>query len=561
MAARGLKTLSYAYKQIPLDDMLYMMRTQNIESEEFRDELERDLIYLGSFGLEDPIRGVNDTEESGTGRMPVKDSIQLIRYGTILSEKINRSKGAKNQVNIRMITGDHIDTALYVAKEVGIISEEESQLDGIYMTGDDFRQKIGGYQKVWDHESNQYDVIFDNKPQFDKVKGRLRIIARASAEDRFILIAGIRQAGGLVAMTGDSISDAMALKKSSVGLCMGSGCQVAKDNSDLVILDNDFLSIHRSIEWGRTIFENVSKFLQFQMAINITLCTVVLVSGATLGQSCFNVIQLLWINLIMDILGAIAICTEPPSKHYVLKEGEEVKSQRISRKDKIILPVMWRNIIGQVVFQLTVMFTLIYLGEFMFFEESFNLIWTKKRDPETGLPTDKMVLDTICFHTFICMNLFNMINSRVISPTELNVFKTLFNNPMLWLVLVFEIGLQSYMLWAAEGLLGSALLGLAPLTFWQNFTCWALGALSIPACIAFKHIPLDKFGFVPEIENNDGNDPVSRWLNKAQNSLEQQRAKLKEKVNINDSDSEMELTERKSSVAKAAAAQSEEEDI
>jgi len=77
---------------------------------------------------------------------------------------------------------------------------------------------------VWDHESNQYEVIFDNKARFDKVKGRLRIIARASAEDRFILIAGIKQAGGLVAMTGDSISDAMALKKASVGLCMGSGC-------------------------------------------------------------------------------------------------------------------------------------------------------------------------------------------------------------------------------------------------------------------------------------------------------------------------------------------------
>ena len=149
MAARGLKTLSFAYKQIPYDDLVYMMRQFNVESEEFRDEIEKDLIYLASFGIEDPVRGINDEQlgesQIDKDRMPVKDSIQLIRYGTILSEKVNRSKGAKNQVNIRMITGDHIETALFVAKQVGIISEEESQLEGIYMTGDQFRASIGGY--------------------------------------------------------------------------------------------------------------------------------------------------------------------------------------------------------------------------------------------------------------------------------------------------------------------------------------------------------------------------------------------------------------------------------
>ena len=136
-----------------------MMTNNNIESEEFRNQLEHELIYLGTFGLEDPIRGVVDEEEQEDredqtlDELSVKDAIQLIRYGTILSEKVNRSKGAKNQVNIRMITGDHIETALYVAKKVGIISEEESNLEGIYMTGQQFRQAIGGYQKVWDPDS------------------------------------------------------------------------------------------------------------------------------------------------------------------------------------------------------------------------------------------------------------------------------------------------------------------------------------------------------------------------------------------------------------------------
>ena len=84
-------------------------------------------------------------------------------------------------------------------------------------------------------------------------------------------------------MTGDSISDAEALKKADIGICMGSGCDVAKDNSDLVILDNNFKSIFRSIEWGRAIFDNVRKFLQFQITINIVLCIITVLSGATLG--------------------------------------------------------------------------------------------------------------------------------------------------------------------------------------------------------------------------------------------------------------------------------------
>jgi len=89
----------------------------------------------------------------------------------------------------------------------------------------------------------------------------LRVIARATPEDRFIIVCGIKQKGGLVGMAGSSIADAEALKKADVGFCMGSGCDVAKDNSDLVILDNDFLSVQRSIGWGRSIFENVRKFL------------------------------------------------------------------------------------------------------------------------------------------------------------------------------------------------------------------------------------------------------------------------------------------------------------
>jgi len=162
-----------------------------------------------------------------------------------------------------MVTGDHLETAKSVALSVGIIRRDELEHEGVAMTGEQFRSVIGNYSKIWDPVHQEFRVEFMEQRSFDDVKKRLKIIARATSEDRFILVSGIKQKGGLVGMTGDSIADAEALRKADVGLCMGSGCDVAKENSDLVILDNNFVSIHRAIKWGRAIFDNVRKFLQF----------------------------------------------------------------------------------------------------------------------------------------------------------------------------------------------------------------------------------------------------------------------------------------------------------
>jgi P-type E1-E2 ATPase len=169
---------------------------------------------------------------------------------------------------------------------------------------------------------------------FQQVAKRVKVLARACTEDKFILVSGTKQKGGIVAMTGASISDAEALTKADVGLCMGSGCDVAKDNSDLVVLDNHFCSVYRSIKWGRAIHDNVKKFLQFQLTINIVFCVMTVISGCTIGSIPLNVIQMLWANLIMDILAAIALGTEEPTLDNT--------SQRITRKDKVIDAIMWR---------------------------------------------------------------------------------------------------------------------------------------------------------------------------------------------------------------------------
>ena len=184
-------------------------------------------------------------------------------------------------------------------------------------------------------------------------------------------------------MTGDSITDAEALKKADIGLCMGSGCEVAKDNSDLIIMDNDFYSIYRSIKWGKAIYVNIRKFIQFQLTINIVICFITILGGCTIGRTPLNIIQMLWVNLIMDVLGAIALGTESP--------GDENIS-RISRKEGIINGIMWRQILCMAVYQIIIMLIFMYFGEMMMFKTSFDLVTAPLRDPETAVPENPLKL-------------------------------------------------------------------------------------------------------------------------------------------------------------------------
>jgi Ca2+-transporting ATPase len=264
-----------------------------------------------------------------------------------------------------MVTGDHIETARWVAIQCGIIDKEEAYEDGVAMTGDEFQHRIGGYERVWNETTENWDVRFDDDQKFKDVRKKLKIIARTTSEDKFVLVAGTKMNGGLVAVTGDSITDAESLQKADVGICMGSGCEVAKDNSDLIIMDNDFYSIYRSIKWGKAIYVNIRKFIQFQLTINIVICFITVIGGCTIGRTPLNIIQMLWVNLIMDVLGAIALGTESPGNENI---------SRISRKEGIINAIMWRQILCMALYQIIVMLIFMYFGEMMLFKDSFNLI-------------------------------------------------------------------------------------------------------------------------------------------------------------------------------------------
>ena len=400
-----------------------------------------------------------------------------------------------------MITGDHIEAALHVAKAAGIINEEEAEYEGIYLTGEQFRnpQLIGEYSFQYDNEKKKHEIKFYDLNRFKNVKARLRIIARATADDKLLLVSGIKQAGGLVAMSGESIADARALKEADVGLCMGTGCQVAKDNADLIILDNQFGSIYRAIRWGRAIFDNVRKFIQFQMTLNLVLCTSVLVIGTTLGASPFKVIHLLWANLVMDVLGAIALGTEPPSTtikevHVDKKESGSTEiptsqANRVSRKDRIIIPSMWRTIFTQAIYQLLVIFTLQYFGTYMFFDESYNLV-TDYDNMESG-----HVVNTMIFHTFMLMNLVNMINCRVVQEEEMNVFKTLLNNITFWAIIGIEMAIQMLFMYGSDfgGQLLTEVMGCAELNQTQRIVCWSLALVPLFIFPLSKLIPMKFF--------------------------------------------------------------------
>jgi P-type Ca2+ transporter type 2C len=208
---------------------------------------------------------------------------------------------------------------------------------------------------------------------------------------------------------------------------------------------------------------------------------------------------MLWTNLIMDILGAIAIGTEP----YKKNQG---KSNRISRRDKILLAEIWRQVLVQALFQILVMLFLMYAGPFVMFPESFNPATTPMRN-EDSTPTNRLVLDTICFHTFILMNLFNQINCRVVDAQEINVFATLFNNPIFFVVLGFEFFVQNLMVKAGNSPFFSTMIGTAPMTQGQTWTCWGLGIMSLVVNVMLKQIPLENFAFIRyidlETENKD----------------------------------------------------------
>jgi len=187
--------------------------------------------------------------------------------------------------------------------------------------------------------------------QFDAIMENLKVLARATPDDKEILVRGIKFRNKSVGVTGEGISDVKCLTIANVGLAMGSGCSAAKEAADLILTDSDFEANIQAVMWGRNIFHNISRFLQFQVTVNFSCLLTVLIGGMMIGESPFSAVQLLWINLIMDTFAAIALSTEPPISTVTV--GEPFKPET-----KLMTPAVWRQIIGVSAWNVIVMISM-----------------------------------------------------------------------------------------------------------------------------------------------------------------------------------------------------------
>jgi P-type Ca2+ transporter type 2B len=274
---------------------------------------------------------------------------------------------------------------------------------------------------------------------FRQIAKKLKVLARSQPEDKYMLVTGLKQIGSVVAVTGDGTNDAPALNKADVGFAMGKcGTAVAQNASDIVLTNDDFCAVITAIKYGRNIYDNVRKFLQFQLTVNVVAMFIVFAGALLLSEEPLTPVQMLWVNLIMDTFAALALATEPPSD--ALLERQPAK-----RTDKIVNNIMWRNIFGHSIYQIAVLLTILYAGpqyvdgynaEDPFFVTKF---WAEN-NPTLPLaqealstqvfdtPTGKCVLYTIVFQAFVMMQVFNLINARKLGEREFNIFSNFCNN-------------------------------------------------------------------------------------------------------------------------------------
>lgn len=299
-------------------------------------------------------------------------------------------------VQVVMITGDRKDTAVAIAKEAGIIQSASD----IVLTSDELA-----------------------KLSDDQVKKKLkdiRVVARALPSDKSRLVTLAQQVGLVVGMTGDGVNDSPALKKADVGFAMGGGTEVAKEASDIVIMDDNFSSIDKAILYGRTIFNSIRKFIIFQLTINVSAVLISFASPLLGIENPLSIIQILWINLVMDTLAALAFGGEPALRRYMKEKPKR-------RDESIISKYMWSEILT---------------GSLWAFALSLFLLLSPIADGWFRGDSSSKYLLTGYFTFYIFFAAFNAFNART---DEINLFDNIKQNHGFWKVILLIIVVQIIM--------------------------------------------------------------------------------------------------------------------
>ena len=328
-------------------------------------------------------------------------------------------------VNTIMVTGDSKATALSIAKEVGIINSDKD----IILT------------------SSELEKMTDNEVK--TIIPHLKVIARALPEDKKRLVMLSKELGLVTGMTGDGVNDSIALKKADVSFAMGSGTEVAKEASDIVILDDNIISISKAILYGRTIFKNIRKFIIFQLTVNVAAVSLALIGPFIGVPSPITVIQMLWINMVMDTLAGLAFSYEVPRIEY-MKETPKKKEENIINKymlNEIITSGLYTLIISLLFLKLPII------------KELFQ---------------DNNHLMTSFFSLFIFLAVFNAFNART---HRLNIFAHLKENKVFITIILFIIIVQILMIY-----FGTTIFQTTPISL-EEFT--------IVFLMSFTIIPLD----------------------------------------------------------------------
>ena len=361
-AAKSLRTIGFLYRDFPAWPPA---GARTIEGDKTMAELGDvlyDLTWVGLVGIQDPLRP------------QVTDAVLRCQQAGI---------------KVRMVTGDNITTATAIAIECGI-----KTADGLCLEGPEFRQM--------------------SDAELQSVVPRLDVLARSSPEDKRILVEYLKKKGETVAVTGDGTNDGPALKLADVGFSMGiAGTEVAKEASEIILMDDNFASIVKAVMWGRSVNDAVAKFLQFQITVNIAAVTLAFISAvsSTDNRSVLSAVQLLWINMIMDTLAALALATDAPTER-ILDRPPAGKSA------PLITMHMWKMIMGQALYQIVVSLVMYFAGarilSYHDIDAEYNHLLREQ-------------LNTIVFNAFTWMQFFNMFNCRRLDNL-FNVFEGALKN-------------------------------------------------------------------------------------------------------------------------------------
>jgi Ca2+-transporting ATPase len=359
-AALGMRTLAFGYALLPADTP-----ADPDALEAMREAFERSMIYVGFVAIRDPLR--EDVKEA-----------------------VARCRGAG--IEVKMITGDNEETARAIGAEIGLLDAPNALVTT--------SQKFNGW----------------GDPYLKQQLPRLRILARARPLDKYRMVKALQEQNEVVAVTGDGTNDAPALKKADVGLAMGrAGTEVAKEASKIVLLDDAFSTIVKAIHWGRSLYENIQRFIQFQLTINVSALVIAFLGPFFNIEPPFTILQLLWINVIMDTFASIALCSEPP-RHGLMNLPPKKRDESILTRS-----MLW-NIFTTAAFFVVVMMALL-LGM------KYGHWFRGPGEPSQEFPalTDRQV--SIFFTVYIFFQVWNEINCRSLVP-EVSGLSGLFHNPV-----------------------------------------------------------------------------------------------------------------------------------